>query len=184
MWNYEAPLAMATADYTASGTSVVIPAGSMSGNIMLTVVEDFVQEDDEVVTVSIDALTGAVRGYPDVVTGSLSSRDPKVTHGDGVTDVAADSVRLNCVLETGDDAVVTLYWGLDDGGTNSGNWEHRVEFGSVAEDVPLWVALSGLRQARTYYYRCHAVNDSNLAEDWSDVTAFRTVTEGMFLLIR
>ena len=43
------------ADYTRSGTSIVIPAGSTTGSITLTGVDDALDEADETVVVDITA---------------------------------------------------------------------------------------------------------------------------------
>ena len=175
MWNYALPTASVSNDYTVSSTSVVIPAGSLSSsNITLTVIDDLVPEDDEAVTVGIGSLLNATEGYPDVVTGILSSRDPKVTDGGGATDLAGSSATLNGMLTMGDDAAVTLYWGRTDGGTNHSNWGTTVVVGVVDEDYPFSTGIAGLSAAGTYYYRCYATNGSNLAEDWADVTTVFT----------
>jgi len=174
MWNYELPAAGVNSDYTVSAASVVIPAGSLSSSITLTVIDDLEQEDDEAVTVGIGSLANAVTGYPDVVTGVLSSHDPKVTDDGGPTDIAGGSATLNGMLTMGDDAEVTMYWGESDSGTNHANWGATVAVGSVSEDYAFSTTIGGLTANSVYYYRCYATNDSNLAEDWTDGPAVFT----------
>jgi len=176
LWNHALPAATAGKDYTVSAAGVVIPAGSLSTNITLTPVDDLDQEDDEAVAVGIASLVNATNGYPDVVSDVLSSRDPKVTHGDGATGISGWAATLNGVLAMGDAAAVTLYWGKADGGTNHASWGATISVGVVSEDMPFPRDATGLSAGEVYFFRCYATNSSNLAEDWADATACFTTT--------
>jgi len=183
VWNYQVPTASVSNDYTVSAASIVIPAGSLSSNITLTVIDDLDQEDDEAVTVGIASLVNATNDYPDVVSSVLSSHDPKVI--DGGATVVSNRATLNCVLSMGDSADVTFFWGTSDGGTNATAWDKSTAVGVLAEDMPFSVELTGLSWGRRYYYRCHVGNDSNLAEDWTDETSsFQTAIVGTLLMLR
>ncbi len=171
MWVTVTDLAAYPGDYTASATSVVIPAGSLSSNIVLTVVDDVAQEEDEGFKVSIASVLNATNGAPASVTGTINSLDPEVTLGDGFTGVSVPDATLNGVLTMGDGADVTIYWGTSDGGTTQANWGATCVVGTVSEDVPFSTNITGLAGGVTYYYRCYATNGSNLAEDWSDVAS-------------
>jgi len=174
MWNYGVPMATVSNDYTVSAVSATIPAGSLSTNISLTIVDDLDQEDDEAVTVGIASLVNATNGHPDVVSGVLNSHDPKVTTGAGATNMTGSSATLTGMLTMGDDADVTLYRGDIDGGMNHANWGATVVVGNVTEDFAFSTDISGLWAGKAYYYRCYATNDSNLAQDWSDALCFTT----------
>jgi len=170
MWLCAVPGASVSNDYTVSAASVVIPAGGMSTNISVSIVDDLAQEDDEAVSIGIGSLVNATNGRPDRVAGSVGSRDPRVTHGDGASDVAGDSATLNGVLTMGAAADVTLYWGDADGGTDHASWGATVVVGAVSEDRPFATSVTGLVAGTIYYYRCYATNCSNLAQDWADAT--------------
>ncbi len=176
MWCHALPMATISNDYTVSATTVVIPAGGTSTNITVTPVDDLEQEDDEAVAVGIAVVGGGTNGYPAYVAAALSSRDPKVTNGDGASDITGYSATLNGLLPMGDDAKVTIYWGESDGGTDHTAWGATVAVGVVDEDVPLATVANGLSAGIVYYYRCYATNDSNLAEDWADATTSFTST--------
>jgi len=171
LWTYVTETAAYPADYTATATSVVIPAGSLSSNIVLSVVDDLLQEEDEGLKVSIGSVLNATSGAPVSVTGTINSGDPNVTVGDGFTSVSVPNATLNGVLTMGDSADVTIYWGTGDGGTTQANWGATCVVGSVSEDAPFSTNITGLAGGVTYYYRCYAANGSNLAEDWSDVAS-------------
>jgi len=178
VWRCSVPMATLSNDYTVSGTSLVIPAGSVTStsSIAITIVDDLDREDDEAVALGVASVVNATNGHPDFVNEIVSSRDPKVTVGDGATDLTGDSATLNAMLTMGDDAELTLYWGDTDGGTNHASWGATVHVGAVSEDVPYATTVDGVVAGRAFYYRCYVTNDSNLGEDWSDATTCLTNT--------
>jgi hypothetical protein len=171
MWSDINSLASSPADYTGTVSSVLIPAGSLSSNITIVAVDDLAQEEDEGFEVSIASVINATSGAPDSVVGIINSEDPQVTTGDGFTSVSAPDATLNGVLTMGDSADVTIYWGTSDGGTTQSNWGATCVVGTVSEDMGFSTNITGLVGGVTYYYRCYATNDSNLAEDWSGVVS-------------
>jgi hypothetical protein len=81
------------ADYTRSGTSIVIPAGSMSGFIEIDAVDDAVVEPDETVIVSITTVTnGTESGVQQETITILDDDASTVTVNDEVTTEGGDLV--------------------------------------------------------------------------------------------
>jgi len=174
LWNYPLERATFGNDYTSTAVSITIPAGVLSSNITLTVLDDTVQENDEAFDISIGSLVNATSGIPTRVGGAISSADPMVTTGVGPTDITAFDATLNGELEMGDAADVTIYWGTSDGGTDHTAWGATITVGETSEDVPFSRGISGMKAGGIYSYRCYATNGSNLAEDWSDLASITT----------
>jgi hypothetical protein len=63
------------ADYTASATTLTIPAGATSASMTLTAQNDAVQEPDETIVVALGALTNATAGTPASVTATILDDD-------------------------------------------------------------------------------------------------------------
>ena len=71
--------AAGAADFTASATQLVIPAGATSGAITITAVQDFSPEGDETVIVDIDTATNAVEDGTQQVSTTIVDDDPLPT---------------------------------------------------------------------------------------------------------
>jgi hypothetical protein len=67
------------ADYTRSGTSIAIPAGSLTGSITLTGVNDVTDEPAETVIVDITTVTNGTESGTQQVTASITDDDPPPT---------------------------------------------------------------------------------------------------------
>ena len=69
------------ADYAASGVSISIPAGSLTGSITLTGTADAIDEADETIIVDIASVTNATEATPQQVTATITDADdtPAVT---------------------------------------------------------------------------------------------------------
>jgi hypothetical protein len=68
--------ASATTDYTASANSIVIAAGSTSGTLILTAVQDALYENpDETIVVDIDTLVNATESGSQQVTATIAGDD-------------------------------------------------------------------------------------------------------------
>ena len=66
-----------TDDYTRSGTSIVIPAGSTTGTVTLTAVQDLIYENpDETIMVDIDTVTNGTESGSQQVTAAIANDDP------------------------------------------------------------------------------------------------------------
>ncbi len=81
-------------------------------------------------------------------------------------DVTDESARMRGELTAGGMAVVTIYWGLSDGGETAENWD-RVVRGSIGEG-PFSLTVNGLPSDTTYFYRCYAFNSPY--DVWADTT--------------
>ena len=175
LWTYTQSVPGYGTDYTSTPVTVVIPAGSLSAEVVLTAIDDVEQEEDEGITAAIDTVVNAETGMPDRVAATLSSDDPLITNGDGATGVGGPSATLNGVLSMGDSASVSVYWGDNDGGTDTSNWDTAIGIGHTVEDARFSTELTGLLAGATYYYRCYATNGSLLAEDWADESSSFTM---------
>jgi C1A family cysteine protease len=60
-----------TEDYTRSGTSITIPAGSLSGSITLTAVQDALSETDETIVVDIDTVVNGTENAAQQVSATI-----------------------------------------------------------------------------------------------------------------
>jgi hypothetical protein len=72
----------APARYTASGMSIVIPAGSLSGSITLTGVNDTLDQNDETVIVDVTTVTGGTESGTQQVTATITDDDLPVAVAD------------------------------------------------------------------------------------------------------
>jgi carbon monoxide dehydrogenase subunit G len=91
-------------DYTRSGTSITIPAGSLTGSITLAAEQDTLDEPDETIVVSITGVTNGTESGTQQVTATITDDDPSptlsvsdvsVTEGDGGTVDAVFTVSLS-----------------------------------------------------------------------------------------
>lgn len=153
-------------DYTASATTIVIHAGSISGFITLTGFDDGDLELPESVTVGIASTVNASKVMPYSVTASVISDDPRVINGEA-SGIGDSHATLHGELTHGDRASVTIYWGKGDGGTNTLSWEGSSDLGSRGEG-PFAVRVSGLMANQAYHYRCYASTAGGT--DWADAT--------------
>ncbi len=63
-------------DYTRSGTQILIPAGSVTGSITLTGINDALDEDNETIIVDITSTTNATEIGTEQVTATITDDDP------------------------------------------------------------------------------------------------------------
>ena len=78
------------ADYTRSGTSIIIPAGSTTGSITLTGVDDALDEADETVVVDITGVTNGTENGEQQVTATITDDDAAA---DGARSTTSPSPR-------------------------------------------------------------------------------------------
>ncbi len=64
-------------DYSASGTSITIPAGQTSGTITLTGVNDFAFEGNESIVVDVTSVTNGTENGTQSVTAMITDDDPQ-----------------------------------------------------------------------------------------------------------
>ncbi len=85
-----------TRDYVPPSTSVVIPAGSTSATIPISIINDTNRESDETITLKIKSVSGAVLGTPSVYTLTIRDNDEPasaVTSG-GVNTIQVSQVAI------------------------------------------------------------------------------------------
>ena len=86
--------------------------------------------------------------------------EPELT-ADDATDIAATTVTLSAdITDTGgEDPVITVFWGEDDGGTDPDEWEDL--FGLGAQGVgTVTKELAGQDSGAVYNFRFRAVNSA------------------------
>jgi hypothetical protein len=94
----------------------------------------------------------------------------------GATNVTATSATLlgRVTDSGGEPPSVIIYWGDNDGETNSSTWEHTETLGT--QDSQFSKAIGGLIPNTIYYYRCSASNSAGFV--WAPFTArFTTLIE-------
>lgn len=158
-------------DYAASAAQIVIPAGSRSGAVTLTGLDDPDEELAETATVSVESLANAVSGTVVQVSAIVADDDGglAVSNDDGPTAVTAAAATLRGTLErdAGAPAQVWIYWGTSDGDTVAGNWQTNLALGARAVG-PFSADVAGLLANGSYYYRGYASNATGTA--WAPAT--------------
>ena len=89
-----------------------------------------------------------------------------------LANLLSTSVTLNGRVSYlgGEAPVVTVYWGLQDGETDSEAWEFSQTLGIQTDQFS--VDLTGMAESREHYYRFHCAN--SFGESWADEsTAFK-----------
>jgi hypothetical protein len=92
-----------------------------------------------------------------------------------VTSTTAD--LLGAVATTGTTALVTVFWGTTDGGTDPSNWDSTADIGTYPniDYIEVTNAISGLTSATTYYYRFRASNATEII--WAtNAASFETIS--------
>ena len=102
-------------DYTASPLSFVIPAGSLSGSVVLTLIPDGIDEFDEVAVVEFVSVVNAVENIVQESSTLIRDIDPPPTVSlvlpqDTIAEATGESTTLNVVLSgpSGKDVTVNL----------------------------------------------------------------------------
>ncbi len=114
---------------------------------------------------------GSYDGY-DLDVGLSSLGWLSVDNAQGATNVTDTSAWLNGTLvgtSNGVAAVVLVYWGAANGGTNRDAWSHTNDFGSVAEGAVLTTNIN-VSANTLYYYRFYATNAAG--EAWAMESAY------------
>ncbi|MCR9201189.1 MAG: proprotein convertase P-domain-containing protein, partial [Planctomycetaceae bacterium] len=107
-------------DYTISGLTILIPAGSTTGSVVVTSLDDALDEFDETVIVDIDSVVNAVEVPEEQVTVIITDEDPeplvtltsnRVAIRESPSEVATVTATLDAVSQK--DVQVTLILGTD-----------------------------------------------------------------------
>lgn len=89
------------------------------------------------------------------------------------TSVGVNGATLNGELLTNgngaETANLTIYWGLTDGGTDTGAWDNTADAGTLTSPGGFSANLTGLTENTLYYYRAYASNSTG--PDWAPETA-------------
>jgi hypothetical protein len=85
-----------------------------------------------------------------VVIGSGIYNEP------GASGMTFSTAKLGGSFPTNAEALVYVYWGPDDGGTDKSAWSNEVALGTQRGIFA--APIEGLRSCETYYYRCYATN--------------------------
>ncbi len=96
----------------------------------------------------------------------------------GAINISTSSARLISELEGngGSTTTVYFYWGDNDGGTTSGNWDNEQNVGEGYGGFPNYYNITGLIPGTTYYYRAYATNTIDAV--WANSTqSFITFNE-------
>jgi hypothetical protein len=107
---------------------------------------------------------------------------PTVTNSTGASNVSSTSARLNGEITAtgGENPMVIIYWGDDDGGTDPYIWDHSVNLGTKGAGA-FYIDVSNLTPNTPYYYRCYASNSAG--SDWADSTSqFKTPVQTQKLI--
>ena len=103
-------------------------------------------------------LTFAVLGAPTVQNIAASNVTP------------IDAIVGSTVINAGGDAPqVFVYWGDNDGGTNSEAWDNVISLGATPDGETRTRLIESLTQSTTYFYRTFAENLAG--SDWADATS-------------
>ena len=82
------------------------------------------------------------------------------------TGVGLTAATFNGELLQGGAGLVTVYWGLADGGTNAGSWAATSALGTIATGP--FATTETVRAGGDYFYRCYVTN--SFGHDWADTT--------------
>jgi len=111
---------------------------------------------------------------------STDLSQPLVNNSTGAV-VGTGSAVLNGELIFGNLADVTIYWGDNDGDTNSGAWDNAISLG-VLPNGTFSAPVGNLLFGQTYYYRTFAAND--VGSNWANITTnFTTLDPGTITVI-
>ena len=123
-----------TADYTRSGTSIVIAAGSTTGTVTLTAVQDLLDEANETVIVDIDAVTNGTESGAQQVTATITDDDaaPSLSIND-VTAAEGNAGTMNfdftVTLSTASGTTVTVDYATSNGTATTADSDYVADSG-------------------------------------------------------
>ncbi|NUQ63357.1 MAG: M28 family peptidase, partial [Pirellulales bacterium] len=115
-----------TSDYTRSGTQIVIPAGSTTGSITLTAVQDTLDEPNETIVVDVASVTNATESGTQQVTATITDDDSPPTVRLSPTNQsiaeAAGTATVTATLSAASGYTVTVTLGFSGTATNSSDY--------------------------------------------------------------
>jgi len=161
-----AGVAVPGTDYTCANTSIVVVAGQSTASTTLTGVDNTQVEGTRTFEVAIGSAHNAFVATTSAVPLAIISDDPQIVNG-SASGVGDSIATLHGTLTHGNRSGVTVYWGTNDGGTNSAAWEGTNSLGNLDEGA-FSTRLTGLKANRRYHYRCFTANGGG--SDWADTT--------------
>lgn len=104
-----------------------------------------------------------------ILGGSIAPATPPTVTNLPATDIEPSSATLpGEVTDTGGATPsVTIYWGDNDAGTTTGNWDKSANLGNQAG--PFSTSITGLSPSTTYFFRAFATNEAG--SDWANSTS-------------
>ncbi len=143
-----------TTDYTRSGAAIVIPAGSTSGSVTLTGVNDALDENDETVIVDIASVTNGTESGTQQVTATVADDDapPTVTLGVTGSPFAENggSATVTATLSSASAKSVTVNLGYSGTATNTSDYTRSGASIVIAAGATSGsVSLTGVNDATT-----------------------------------
>src|SRR5438094_3876754 len=122
-------------DYTSSGTSIVIPAGSTNGTITLTAVQDSLDEADETIIVDISNVTNGTESGTQQVTALITDDDqpPSVSFAAASSSGSESSAALSVPvsLSAGSGKTVTVDYAVTGGTATGGGVDYTLASGTL-----------------------------------------------------
>ncbi|MCP4348818.1 MAG: hypothetical protein GY795_25345 [Desulfobacterales bacterium] len=164
-------------DYTASGSSIFISAGTVTSSITLTGNNDTPDENDETVTVNIDSVSNGSESGTQQVTASITDDDPlptltvndiTVTEGNSGTVSAVFSVALN----TPSGKTVTVNYSSGDGTASVSDSDYTAVSGTLTftpgtTTQTVTVSVNGDARdedSETFYVNLSAPSNANISD--------------------
>src|SRR5207247_3188444 len=123
-----------TTDYTRSGTSIVIPAGSTTGSMTLTAAQDTLDENDETIIVDISSVTNGTESGTQQVAATITDDDdpPTVSFSlatcSGLENVTPANLQVSLSAASG--KTVTVNYAVT-GGTATGGGDDTPANGTL-----------------------------------------------------
>lgn len=104
-----------------------------------------------------------------ILTGVAAPADPPTVTNLSASNIEPSSATLaGEVTDTGGATpTVTIYWGDNDAGTNTGNWDNAINLGDQAGSFS--APITGLNPSTTYFFRAFASNEGG--DDWANSTS-------------
>ncbi len=128
-------------DYTRSGTQIVIPAGSLSGTISVTAVQDTFAETAETIIASIQSLTNASVGSTSSATTSIANDDgaPAFTLVISPSTMAENGGTLSATIRRNTDPAGALTVNVSSSDTTEASVPSTVTFAAGQSSVTFTV---------------------------------------------
>src|SRR5205814_2345131 len=125
-----------TNDYLPSATSIVIPAGSTTGSITLTAVQDTLDEVDETIIVDVSSVTNGTESGTQQVTAIITDDDPLPTvsftanSSSGLESVTPATLTVS--LSTVSGRTVTVGYSVTGGTATGGGVDYTLANGTLS----------------------------------------------------